>query len=288
MFHLHHALRVCVSHLVRKAALLLCFTCTLPCMSVFHFWCERRRCACVSLAPCPARLSFTFGVKGDVAPLFHLHHALLICVSLLVQKAALRLCFTCTPPCTSVFHFWCERRRCACVSLAPCPARLSFTFGVKGDVAPLFHLHHALLICVSLLVQKAALRLCFTCTPPCTSVFHFWCERRRCACDSLAPCLARMCFTSGVKGVAAPVFSLHHALHICVSHLMRKAALRLCFICTLPCASVFHFWSERWRCACFSLAPCPSSLCFTFGVKGGAAPVFHLHPALHVCVSLLV
>ena len=56
--------------------------------------------------------------------MFHLHPALHVCVSLLVQKAALRLCFTCTLPCTSAFHFWCERRRCTCVSLAPCPSRL--------------------------------------------------------------------------------------------------------------------------------------------------------------------
>ena len=84
------------------------------------------------------------------------------------------------------------------------------------------------------------------------------------------------------------MFHLHPALHVCVSLLMRKAALRPCFTCTLPCTSVFHFWCERRRCACVSLAPCPSRLCFTFGVKGGVAPVFHLHPALHICVSLLV
>ena len=84
MFHLHRALHVCVSHLVREAALRLCFTCTLPCMSVFHFWCERRRCACVSLAPCLARLCFSFIVKGSAAPVFHLHHALHVCVSYLV------------------------------------------------------------------------------------------------------------------------------------------------------------------------------------------------------------
>ena len=84
------------------------------------------------------------------------------------------------------------------------------------------------------------------------------------------------------------MFHLHLALRACVSLLVRKAALRLCFTCTTPFTSVFHFWCERRRCACVSLASCPSRLCFTFGVKGCAAPVFHLHPALHVCVSLLL
>ena len=84
------------------------------------------------------------------------------------------------------------------------------------------------------------------------------------------------------------MFHLHPALHVCVSLLVQKAALRLCFTCILPFASVFHFWCERWRCVCVSLAPRRAHLCFTFGVKGGSAPVFHLHPALRVCVSLLV
>ena len=81
---------------------------------------------------------------------------------------------------------------------------------------------------------------------------------------------------------------LHPALHVCVSLLVQKAALRLCFTCTLLCLSVSHFWCERRRYACVSLAPCLARLSFTFGAKGGAATVFHLHPALHVCVSLLV